>query len=126
MSNWLKSVVSIFPIFPLGRIVIRPNQRNEILVPSLITPNYNDEEMQLTKMEDERIELCKTNSMSRFAMNKYSKMDKKIMKRIKNVLSTRSEEESQQKETDKLWNSIRNMEHQLNTLTEFIKNSNMK
>lgn len=127
MSNWLKGVVSIFPIFPLGRIVIRPNQRNEILVPTLIAPNYNDEEMQLSKLDDEKIELCKTNSMSRFAMNKYSNMDKKIMKRIKHVLSSRSEEECQQKETDKLWTSIRNMEHQLNTLTEFIiKNNQMK
>ena len=89
---------------------------------------YVDVEMQMAnKLDEEKVELCTTNTMSRFTMNKYSKMDKKIMKRIKCVLNSRTEENCQKMEADKLWSTIRNMEHQLKTLTELIiKNNELK
>ncbi|CRK86613.1 CLUMA_CG000450, isoform A [Clunio marinus] len=129
--RWVKSIISIFPYtIPQGRIVIHPNRRNEILTMksrsssqdvSIKVEDGQEQELQ-TLNNNSSIEKIIPSRRLTEKLEKYSRMDPKIMKRIRSVLEERNEKRNKQQREETLWDHIRSMELQLKVLTDLIKN----
>lgn len=108
----------------MGRIIIKPNNGNEILAPvANMTPiiqHTADEEMQeLCNNSLQRLSLMKHKSIeSKFI--KWSCMDRKIMKKVKNVIDDQFEKLSAKQEKQTQENRLKAIEIQLKLLTDML------
>lgn len=128
--RWLKSIISIFPnTIPNGKIVIRPNKSNAILIMQA-RQSSRDVSIKIEDGQEQELQNLNNNSSlekiipGRFLpqkLEKYSTMDPKIMKRVRRVIEERNERNSREQREDALWNHIRSMESQLKILTDLVK-----
>lgn len=130
--RWLKSIISIFPnTIPNGKIVIRPNKSNAILIMQA-RQSSRDVSIKIEDGQEQELQNLNNNSSlekiipGRFLpqkLEKYSTMDPKIMKRVRCVIEERNERNTREKREDALWNHIRSMESQIKILTDLMMKS---
>lgn len=124
----LKSIISIFPdTIPNGKIIIRPNKGNEILLTrSLrssreVSINVGDgHEQELQNLDNNGSPCNAIPGRRKINLEKYSSMDPKIMKKIRCVLEERNEKRSRERREETLMNRIHSMESQLKILTDLM------
>lgn len=127
--RWLKSIISIFPFtIPQGKIIIRPNRGNQILI-YREKESSRDVSIRIEDGQEQELQNLNNNSslekivpkgLLQQKLVKYSSMDPKIMKHIRNVLEQRSEKTLQKRREDELRDQIHSMESQLKILTDFV------
>ena len=132
--RWLKAIISVFPYtIPEGTIIIRPTKANEIL---LMRSRKSSRDISIKVEDGQAQELQNLNNNSsldkiipgrkRFNLESYSKMDPKIMKKIRCVLDEKKEKRLKNQQDESLVNRIHSMESQMKILTDLIKNQNKK
>lgn len=128
--RWLKAIISIFPnTIPEGKIVIRPNKSNEIFVHkpaggsrdvSIKIEDGHEQELQNLNNNSSVEKIFPRNLPAPRIMARYSTMDPKIMKKIRNVLEERCEKKVQQDREAALSNRLRSVETQLKMLIDVL------